>query len=118
MVKNQPANAGDTADTGSVPGWGRFPGRGNGNPLQYPCLQNPMNRGAWPATVRGVTKSQMVDSHFPLLCFLKTPSAGKLTFRGPACVSFFLEKCALGAMLAEGRQKAGYEQSPSYTVSE
>ena len=53
MVKNLPANAGDT---GSVPGLGRSPGEGNGNPLQYSCLGNPMDRGAWQATVHGVTK--------------------------------------------------------------
>ena len=54
MVKNMPANAGDV---GSISGSGRFPGKGNGNPLQYSCLGNPKNRGAWQATVDGVTKS-------------------------------------------------------------
>ena len=53
MVKNLPATAGDA---GSIPGWGRSPGEGNGNPLQYSCLENPMDRGAWRATVCGVTK--------------------------------------------------------------
>ena len=53
MVKNLPANAGDV---GSIPGWGRSPGEGNGNPLQYSCLENPMDRGAWQATVSGVAK--------------------------------------------------------------
>ena len=48
--KNLPANAGDLRDVGSIPGWGRFPGEGNGNPLQYSCLENPMDRGAWQAT--------------------------------------------------------------------
>ena len=42
MVKNPPANVGDVRDTGSIPGLGRFPGEGNGNPLQYSCLENPM----------------------------------------------------------------------------
>ena len=54
MVKNPPANAGDA---GSIPGLGRSPGEGNGNPLQYTCLGNPMDKGAWWATVHGVTKS-------------------------------------------------------------
>ena len=54
MVKNPPANAGDT---GSIPGLGRPPGGGNGNPLQYSCLENPMDRGAWWATVHGVSRS-------------------------------------------------------------
>ena len=53
--KNLPANAGDT---GSIPGLGRSPGEGNGDPLQYSCLGNPMHREAWWATVQGVTKSQ------------------------------------------------------------
>ena len=55
MVKNPPGSAGDM---GSVPGSGRSLGKGNGNPLQYSCLENPMNRGAWQAIVHGVTKSQ------------------------------------------------------------
>ena len=47
MVKNPPANAGDTGDLGSITGLGRSPGVGNGNPLQYSCLENSMDRGAW-----------------------------------------------------------------------
>ena len=47
VVKNPPANAGDARDSGSIPGLGRPPGVGNGNPLQYFCLENPMDRGAW-----------------------------------------------------------------------
>ena len=58
MVKNPPANAGDVRDPGSIPGSGRSPGGGHGNPLQYSCLENPMDRGDWRATVHGVTKSQ------------------------------------------------------------
>ena len=58
MVKNLPANAGDAGDTGSIPGSGRFPGTRNGNPLQYSCLGNSMDRGTWWARVHGVTKSQ------------------------------------------------------------
>ena len=57
VVKNLPANAGDTGDLGSIPGWGRFPGGGHGNPLQYSCLENPMDRGAWWAAAHGVAKS-------------------------------------------------------------
>ena len=59
MVKNPPANAGDIGDVGSIPGSGRSPGGGHGNPLQSSCLENPMDRGAWWATVLGVTKSQI-----------------------------------------------------------
>ena len=58
MVKNTPAKAKDTGDVGLIPESGRAPGGGNGNPLQYSCLENPMNRGVWQATVFGVTKSQ------------------------------------------------------------
>ena len=58
MVKNLPGNAGDTRDIGLILGSERSPGEGNGNPLQYSCLGNPMDRGAWQATVPGVTKSQ------------------------------------------------------------
>ena len=47
----------NAGDLGSIPGWGRFPGGGHGNPLQYSCLENPMNRGAWQATVHGLAKS-------------------------------------------------------------
>ena len=55
MVKNSPANA---RDAGSIPGSGRSPGGGHGNPLQHSCLEDPMDRGAWWATVHGVAKSQ------------------------------------------------------------
>ena len=58
MVKNPPANVGDVRDLGSIPGSGRSPGGGHGNPLQYSCLENPPDRGAWWATVYSVTKSQ------------------------------------------------------------
>ena len=51
VVKNLPANAGEAGDTGLIPGLGRSPGGGHGNPLQYPCLENPTDRGAWWATV-------------------------------------------------------------------
>ena len=56
MVKNLPANAGDAGDMDSIPGLGKLPGEGNGSPLQYSCLENPMDRGAWWATVHAVAK--------------------------------------------------------------
>ena len=61
VVKNLPSNAEDVRDAGSIPGSGRSrktPGGGNGNPLQYSCLKNPMDRGAWRAAVYGIAKSQ------------------------------------------------------------
>ena len=57
VVKNLPANAGDITDMSSIPGSGRSPGKGRGNPLQYSHLENPMDRGAWLATVHRVAKS-------------------------------------------------------------
>ena len=57
VVKILPANSGDAGDLGSIPGWGRFPGGENGNPFQYFCLEKPMDRGAWWATVHEVTVS-------------------------------------------------------------
>ena len=57
VVKNPPANAGDLKDAGSIQGSGKFPSGGHGNPLQYSCLRNPMDRGAWQATVHRVAKS-------------------------------------------------------------
>ena len=56
MIKNLPANAGDIREAGSIPGSGRSPGGGNGYPLPYSCLENPMDRGTWRATVHGVTR--------------------------------------------------------------
>ena len=58
VVKNLPANAGCVRDTGSIPGSGRLSGGGHGNSLQYPCLENPLDRGAWWATVCRVAESQ------------------------------------------------------------
>ena len=58
MIKNLPANAGNVRNTGLIPGSGRSPGLGNGNPLQYSCLENSMDRGARWATVHGVAESR------------------------------------------------------------
>ena len=65
MVKNLPGNAGDIRDTGSIPGWGRSSGGGHGNPLQYSCLENPIDRGAWKAVVHRLEESDIheVTSH-------------------------------------------------------
>ena len=57
MEKNLPANAGDIRDVGLIPGSGRSPGGGHGNALQYSCLENPMDKGAWLALVHSVAKS-------------------------------------------------------------
>ena len=57
-AQNLPADAGDTADSASTPGWGRSPAEGNGNPLQYSCLEDSVDRGAWRATIHGVAESR------------------------------------------------------------
>ena len=62
VIKNLPVNAGDIRDTGSIPGLGRFPGEGNGNLLLYSCLENPMDRGDWWATVHRVTESDTTEA--------------------------------------------------------
>ena len=61
VAKNPPANAGDTGDLGSIPGSGRSPGRGHGNLPQYSCLENPMNKGAWQATVHKIAESDRTE---------------------------------------------------------
>ena len=58
LVKNPLVDAGDARDVGSIPGWRRSPEGGDGNPLNYSCMENPTDRGAWRATVHWVTKSQ------------------------------------------------------------
>ena len=63
VVKNLPANAGDTRDAGLIPGSSRSLGGGNDNPLQYSCLENPMDRGAWKATVHEMAKSRHNQAH-------------------------------------------------------
>ena len=61
MVNNLPASAGDTGDSGSVSGSGRSPEAGHGNPLEYSCLENPMDRGAWRAMVHSLAESDMTE---------------------------------------------------------
>ena len=62
VVKILPANVGDVRDADSIPGLGRSPGGGHGNPLQHYCLENPMDRGAWGVTVHGVTESDTTEA--------------------------------------------------------
>ena len=62
VIKNPPANAGDARDTGSIPGSGRSPGGGHGNPVEYSCLENPIDKGVWWATVHRTTKSRAQPS--------------------------------------------------------
>ena len=62
VVKNPPVSAGNIRDTGSIPGLGRSSGEGHGNPLQYSCLEDPMGRGAWQATVHSVTELDTIEA--------------------------------------------------------
>ena len=78
MVKNLPANSGDSKDVGLIPGLGRFPGEGNGYPLQYSCLEYPMDRGVWWARVYGVAKCRTQLSTHTHIAFISIPS-----FRNP-----------------------------------
>ena len=73
MVKSPLVNTGNAGDMGLIPGSGRFPGAGNGNPLQYSCLGNPIDRGAWRAKVLGVAELDTIDQlnnkyYFHLTC--------------------------------------------------
>ena len=78
MVKNLPSNAGDTKVLGSTPGSERSPKEGNGNPVQYSCLKNPMDRGTWWATVQRVAESQTqlsdLNTHIMLLVHKINPT--------------------------------------------
>ena len=75
VVKNLPANAGDIRVEGSIPGLGRSPGRGHGNPLQYSSMENPMDRGSWQATDLRIAESDMTEATehtpaFPVVHYL------------------------------------------------
>ena len=102
VAKNPPANAGDVRDTGSIPGLGRSSGGGHGNPVQYSRLENPMDGGAWRATVHGVTKSQtrlkwlsphavISDAEYLFTCLtaISTSSLGKCLLRSSALKLMF-----------------------------
>ena len=78
MVKNLPANVGDTGDVGSIPELERSPGEGNSNPLQCSCLENPMDRGAWRATVQGVTRDRHSQVAFTTTTAEKTEASKAL----------------------------------------
>ena len=70
-IKNLPTDPGDIRDAGLIPGLGRSPGEGNDNPLQYSCLENAMDRGAWWATVHGIAESDMTEATWHIFCVSK-----------------------------------------------
>ena len=86
VIKNLPANAGDIRDTGLIPGWERSPGGGKSNPLQYSCLENPMDRGAWWAIVHGAIKQKrkkeknLCGSSQPVRSFRRAETPQKLGY--------------------------------------
>ena len=102
VVKNLPVNAGHLRDVGSIPGLAKSPGEGNGNPLQYSCGENPMDRGAWWATVYGVAKSQTwlkwLSTHRCLFClaeFIILPSPSHLSAFSSYFTPLSLPVCSL-----------------------
>ena len=87
MVKNLPANAPDLGDAGVTLGLGRAPGGGNANPLQYCCLENPMDRGVWQGTVHRVTKNQTQLKQFSIASSIEFFMKKSLTL-GKTILSF------------------------------
>ena len=83
VVKNLPASAGDIRDVRWIPGLGRFPGGGNGNSLQYSCLENPMDRGAWRATVHRVANSQVQLNQLSTHACKNVSDTGNIMWRSP-----------------------------------
>ena len=117
VVKNSPANAEDIRDMSSIPGLGRSPGGGHGNPLQYSCLENPIDRGTWRATVHGfarvghnlVTKPPPVRTHSkPSGTKVRPFSPGKFINVHPLCL-LLLPLFFLHAYLSQGSQKQPFE---------
>ena len=102
VVKNPPANAGDTRDSDLIAGWGRSPGGGNGNPLQYSCLENPMDRGAWWAKVHGITKSwtrlKWLSIHMGWLWKFQNVFIGYATPKENRCMWVWVHKCVCVCM--------------------
>ena len=101
VVKNPPANAGDLRDSSWIPGLGIFPGEGHGNPLQYSCLENPMDRGAEWATVHRITKSQTqlkgLSKHTGWL--LRVADASSIFTHDLAIISLYIQ-CLIKEMSA------------------
>ena len=88
MIKNLPANAVDTRDSGSIPGLGRSPGGGKGNPIQYPCLENPMDTGAWQNIVQGIPKNWDVTERLNEHTRSQNVRAGRVLKRSTNPISF------------------------------
>ena len=103
VVKNLPANAGDARDTSLIPGSGRSPGGEDGNPLQDSCLEKPMDRGAWWATVHGVVKSKtrLRDLAGTQMQIIKTPRFKFISY----CQDFTLFMSSINSLLLRPKEK-------------
>ena len=107
VVKNPPANAGDARDVGSTPGLGRPPGVGNGNLIQYSCLENSMDRGAWWAIVHGVAKSQTqlsARTHKHTHTHTQTQSRFNIRSNSGPCIRVHIEEIHLGYHLTQSQK--------------
>ena len=117
LVKSLLANAGNIRDTGSIPGSGRSPGGGHGNPVQYPCLENPMDRGAWQATVHRATKSwtrlKRLSMHSMHGCF--HAMMAKLSIHDRDCM--FLKVQNIDGMVFTGKNLLSSELENSLVYS-
>ena len=100
MVKNLPASAGEVRDKGLIPRSGRYPGGSHGNPLQYSCLENPRDRGAWQATVHGVTEldtTEGLSTHTHTHTWLLLNAlAGRMAFKDLSLPADFFELVSYG----------------------
>ena len=99
LGKSPPANAGDIRDTSSIPGSGRSPGGGHGNPFQHSCLENPMDRGAWRAAVHGVAESDKT------VMTMRAHTQPSLNIIPGIFLQICKDKCASGQIPRERREK-------------
>ena len=110
VIENLPASSGDVRDAGLILGSGRSPRVRNGNRLQYSCLENPMDRGAWRATVHKVTKSQTRLKQFSLFCVCKVNEILEEGNNGPVAANTHPTGLWLPCWLTE--TWVGYQQRP------
>ena len=121
MVKNPPANAGDTGGTGSIPGSERSPGEGYGSPLPYSCLGNSMDRGAWQATVLEVTKESDTTEHLTAQFDRGEPWKLKPAYTAQGAeleprVTVSVSSCLVGTLVltSRGQPPAACKPNPAY----
>ena len=115
VVKKLPANAGDIRDAGSIPGLGRTPGGGHGNPLQYCCLENPMERGAWWTIVHRVTESQTQLRQQLCIALWKVNHSTRYSKSGPQSESEIIRKILYVYFSLNGFQQILWKYSVSKT---